>query len=116
MAENKHQDLFCSQCFLQFDKKYVFDLHFSLVHGKNLGIKNEASELSFDKSRENEEILKNSEKSKSFKCKTCKKSFKLKDKFTKHVSSAHGEKKSFKCKICDYRYSLKSNLKIHVAS
>ena len=62
MAEIKHQDLFCSQCFLQFDKKYVFDLHLSLVHGKKLVIKNEASEISFDESREEEESVKNKEK------------------------------------------------------
>ena len=55
MDEIKHQDLFCDQCLLQFDKKYVFDLHLSLVYGKKLVIKNEASEVSFDESKEEEE-------------------------------------------------------------
>ena len=26
-------DMFCNKCTLQFDKKYVFDLHLFLVHG-----------------------------------------------------------------------------------
>ena len=29
-------DLFCNKCTLQFDKKYVFDLHLSLVHGEKM--------------------------------------------------------------------------------
>ena len=28
-------DLYCSPCLLQFGKKSVFDLHLSLLHGKN---------------------------------------------------------------------------------
>ena len=34
-------ELFCKNCNLQFDKKYVFDLHLSLVHGEKIEIKNE---------------------------------------------------------------------------
>ena len=32
-------DLFCEKCTLQFDKKYVFDLHLSLVHGEKVKVK-----------------------------------------------------------------------------
>ena len=110
MDENKHQDLFCNQCMLQFGKKYVFDLHLSLVHGKKHVIKNEASEISFDESRENGEIVKKSEKSKSFKCNTCKKGFKLKGSLTKHVASVHEGKKPFKCEICDYKCTQSGHL------
>ena len=95
MDVNNHYDLFCNQCLLQFGKKYVFYLHLSLVHGKKLVIKNEASEISSDESRE-DEIVKNSEKRKSFKCETCKKDFKLKSRLTRHVSSVHDEKKIIK--------------------
>ena len=31
----KVNKLFCENCGLQFGKKYVFDLHLSLVHGEN---------------------------------------------------------------------------------
>ena len=31
-----NKDFFCENCKLQFDKKYVFDLHLSLVHGKQM--------------------------------------------------------------------------------
>ena len=33
--------MYCEKCSLQFDKKYVFDLHLSLVHGENIEVKNE---------------------------------------------------------------------------
>ena len=31
-----NKDFFCKNCKLQFGKKYVFDLHLSLVHGKQM--------------------------------------------------------------------------------
>ena len=34
-------DLFCEHCSLQFDKKYVFDVHLSIVHGQKIGVKTE---------------------------------------------------------------------------
>ena len=39
------KDLYCELCSLQFDKKYVFDLHMSLVHGKKIKIKKETMTL-----------------------------------------------------------------------
>ena len=35
------RDLYCFECSLQFDKKYVFDVHLSVVHGERLDIKEE---------------------------------------------------------------------------
>ena len=35
------RDLYCFECSLQFDKKYVFDIHLSFVHGEELEIKQE---------------------------------------------------------------------------
>jgi hypothetical protein len=32
-------DFFCKKCTLQFGKKYVFDLHLSLVHGEKMKVK-----------------------------------------------------------------------------
>ena len=34
-------DFFCNKCSLQFDKKYVFDLHLFLVHGEKIEVKKE---------------------------------------------------------------------------
>ena len=31
-----NKDFFCKNCKLQYGKKYVFDLHMSLVHGKQM--------------------------------------------------------------------------------
>ena len=36
MTQNILRDLFCELCLLQFDKKAVFDMHLSLVHGHGL--------------------------------------------------------------------------------
>ena len=33
--------LFCEKCSIQFGKKYVFDLHLSVVHGEKNKIKSE---------------------------------------------------------------------------
>ena len=35
------RDMFCTECSLQFNKKIVYDLHLSLVHGKMTNIKQE---------------------------------------------------------------------------
>ena len=35
------RNMFCTECSLQFDKKIVFDLHLSLLHGKRTIIKQE---------------------------------------------------------------------------
>ena len=35
------KELYCFECSLQFDKKYVFDVHLSVVHGEVLEIKQE---------------------------------------------------------------------------
>ena len=36
MKTNIIEDLFCELCSLQFDKKYVYDVHMTLVHKKTL--------------------------------------------------------------------------------
>ena len=35
------RSLYCYECSLQFDIKYVFDFHLSVMHGKKLEIKQE---------------------------------------------------------------------------
>ena len=37
----KMRDLYCYECFLQFEKKYVFDIHLSTVHGEDRDAKQE---------------------------------------------------------------------------
>ena len=45
------KNLYCEKCSLQFDKKYVFDLHLSLKHGKKIQVKTEP-EIYTEKSHE----------------------------------------------------------------
>ena len=33
------RDWYCEKCSLQFDKKYVYDLHLKLVHGQEIKLK-----------------------------------------------------------------------------
>ena len=35
------RDFYCEKCSLQFGKKYVYDLHLSLVHGQEIKVKKE---------------------------------------------------------------------------
>ena len=39
-----NKDLFCENCKLQFGKKYVFDLHLSLVNGQKIEVKTDFEE------------------------------------------------------------------------
>ena len=41
MDEIVLRNMFCTECSLQFNKKIVFDLHLSLVHGIRTKIKQE---------------------------------------------------------------------------
>ena len=52
------RDWYCQKCSLQFDKKSVFDLHLSLVHGEKLEIKVEQNldQKLLDESEESQEF------------------------------------------------------------
>ena len=50
------KDFFCEKCTLQFGKKYVFDLHLSLVHGEKIEVKSEP--LVFEENLERIQISK----------------------------------------------------------
>ena len=117
MDETTQQDFFCTQCSLQFGKKYVFDVHLSLVHGKKVVIINEDSKISFGESHEEGDTnTKNIENSKSFKCETCQSCYISKGNLTKHVATVHEKKKQFVCEICDYRCFKNSTMKKHEES
>ena len=42
------RDFYCYDCSLQFNTKYVFDVHSSVVHAKKLDIKQESDTQSLD--------------------------------------------------------------------
>ena len=101
------KDFYCELCSLQFDKKYVFDLHMSLVHGKKIKIKKEPMTL------ENEMDLEKITEKQSFQCEICQASFKYKQGLKRHKLSVHDGKKPFNCGICDATLALKHTLKGH---
>ena len=51
-----NKDFFCENCKLQFGKKYVFDLHLSLVHGQKIEVKPEPND--FEENIQEPEIFK----------------------------------------------------------
>ena len=124
------RDLYCYECSLQFDSKYVFDVHLSVVHGEKLEIKQEpdsqpsvipeAKEVQIEHQDE-KNTWKNESKRRKGPIKTAsgpKGKEKLKcgiynvnhgEKSTlkKHVTTVHEGKKQFKCSFCEKDFSLK---------
>ena len=125
-------DFFCKKCSLQFGKKYVYDLHLSLVHGEKMEVKTEPlnseenstkikNELTNckEKFQDSRETVGEKEASyhvvhKSIKCNICDATFKTNQNLKKHIRSIH-EGKSFKCKSCDATFTQKERLNRHVA-
>ena len=79
-----YKDLFCEKCILQFDKKYVFDLHLSLVHREEIKVKSEP-QICEEKSQKHDKICSDHVVDKSIRCDTCDSLFKSK----KNLEKAH---------------------------
>ena len=96
-------DFFCEKCSLQFGKKYVYDLHLSLVHGEKMEVETEP--LNSEKKSIKNELL------------NCEEKF-------QEPQETVGEKeasylvvhKSIKCNICDATFKTNQNLKNHIRS
>ena len=104
------RDLYCYECYLQFDIKHVFDVHLSVVHGEKLDINqepdsqpsiiHEAKELEI-KHRDEENTQKIESKRR---------------KVSMNTASGHEGKKQFKCDMCDAKFGQSGTLKNHFAS
>ena len=88
-------DLFCEKCTLQFDKKYVFDLHLSLVHGQKRKVRKEPliDVENFQEPQISENNLSDHETEDCLKCNICDSSFKSKKELKNHIRSVHEGKK-----------------------
>ena len=78
-------DWFCNKCTLQFDKKYVFDLHRSLVHGEKMAevkIEPQISEENFQECQAGEPVFPDHVVETEFKCNTCNSLLKTKVKYS----------------------------------
>ena len=114
------RDLFCTECSLQFNKKIVYDLHLSLVHGKKTNIKQEPNNC--EETSEGTETLPESLiKDKPFRCKICDSEFAYQDNLDGHVASVHGGNMPFKCENtilkcvkCDTCFKTNFALKRHM--
>ena len=115
------RDFFCERCSLQFGKKYVFDLHLSLVHGEKIEVKVESPiyEVNLQESQISETKFSYQpvhEKEMPFKCNVCYASFAKKENLKGHMVSVHEGKKPFQCNICDANFAQKPHMKNHIES
>jgi KRAB domain-containing zinc finger protein len=115
------REFFCEKCSLQFGKKYVFDLHLSLVHGEKIEVKVESPicEENLQESQISETKFSYQpvqEKEKRFKCDVCYTTFAKKGHLKSHMTAVHEGKKPFQCNTCDARFTQKSSLKNHMES
>ena len=136
MKTNIVKDLFCELCSLQFDKKYVYDVHMKLVHKETLCpqsktdenvVKKENDDLSeeanFDfvqnsttKGSVNKNTVAIHEENNTHKCSICGYSCATKHNLKVHTEVIHGGKKPYKCSICDHSFAIKGKLKLHIDS
>ena len=95
------RDLYCYECSLQFDKKYVFDDHLSDAHGEELEIIQEpdiqSSHIIESKELEITHPVENSRKNES-----------KRRKLSIKTGSSHQGMKQFKCEICKAYFGQKS--------
>ena len=135
----KISHLYCYECSLQFDTKYVFDIHLSVTHGKKLDIKQEPdSQASFipetiefeikhpckGNGGENESKIRKvsierqsgHKGKKQFNCDLCNAFFGQKSSLNTHVAIVHEGKKQFKCDICNVHFGQRDHLNQHVAT
>ena len=110
--------LFCEECSLQFGKKYVFDLHLSLVHGEKMTVKVEPpiTKENIQELRTSEQVFSDHVMDTGLKCNRCYSIFKTKHNLKIHIDSVHEGKKPFQCNICDASFTTKTNLNKHTAS
>ena len=127
MKTNIKKQMFCELCSLQFDKKYVYDVHMSSVHNKTMCPQSKIDETAVKKKNgdmvqeTNFDLIKNSimrsnmnEGKKPHQCSICDYSFANKQNLKKHIDAVHEGKKPHKCLICDYSFSRKDQLKNHI--
>ena len=127
------RDLYCYECSLQFDKKYVFDDHLSDANGEELEIIQEpdiqssliieSKELEITHPEENSRKIESKRRKvsiktasshqgiKKFNCEICKAYFGQKAHLNIHVATVHEGKKAFKCDICNTELKSKQSMK-----
>ena len=88
--------MFCNKCTSHFDKKSIFDLHLSLVHGEKSETKCEPITCEEMFQEPNcEKVASDLVVDKCIKCEVCSALFKTKRNLKTHVASVHKRKKAF---------------------
>ena len=101
MNNSKH--LYCEKCYLQFDKKHVFDLHSTLKHGKKIQVKTEPdiyTEKSHKPKMSEKSFSDHVENEKSYNFETGNSENEVKTTLENQSESHFSGKKSFECAVC----------------
>ena len=107
------RDMFCMECSLQFNKKIVYDLHLSLVHGKKTGIKQEPNNS--EVTSEDDKVF-NENADKAFVSKICDSELTYQDDLDVHEGNIpiKRENERLKCVKCDKGFTTNFVLKRHL--
>ena len=119
MERIKGNNFFEECCSLQFDEKSIFDIHLSIVHGKNIVQSDHQAKLveikvDMNHKKQVDPFQIKHKESKSHKYSVCDYSCTQKQDLKRHIDAIHENKKPHKCSICDQSFSLKDSLKKHI--
>ena len=91
------KDFFCEICFLQFDKKAVYDIHMSFVHKIGIRVKEENEDMGQDNDSENNQNSYNinypmkKDLETPINCTVCQANFSTKGNLKSHIDVVHNE-------------------------
>ena len=102
---------FCKKCTLQFGKKYVFDLHLSLVHGEKMEVKIEPiiCEENFLNPQTSEQDFSAAHEVR-IEPKICEENFQQPQTSEQYFSAESVVDVSLKCDACDLLFETKKSL------
>ena len=99
------RDFYCYECSLQFDSKYVFDVHLSVVHGEKLDMKQEPDSQPSIIHEAKEHEIKHIDEENAQKNESKRRKVSIKK------ALGHKGKYKFKCNICNVNFVQKPTLK-----
>ena len=109
-----NKDFYCYECYLQFEDKFLFDVHLSFMHEsirRKVQIECGICDAEFGQREDlDRHVAIVHEGKKPFKCDICYAQFTSKHGMKGHIATIHDGKKTFKCYICNANLGQSPNL------